>query len=86
MAGVAKWSCSAVYHAAARAGFSTLQQLSRADGLVLLEQKYVLIRRALARGEKLPVVPVAALPSKPASNPEVGNGALAAIRNRLGGR
>lgn len=52
MSGVARWSCSAVYHAAARAGFSTLQQLGRADGLALLEQKYVLIRRALARGEQ----------------------------------
>ena len=86
MAGVARWSCPAVYHAAARAGFSTLQQLGRSDGLALLEQKYVLIRRALARGEQLPVVPVAALPSKPNSNPEVGNDALAAIRNRIGGR
>ncbi|MCY1540311.1 Replication protein P [compost metagenome] len=86
MAGVARWSCPAVYHAAARAGFSTLQQLCRADGLVLLEQKYVLIRRALARGEQLPQVPVAALPSKPSSTPEVGNDALTAIRNRIGGR
>ena len=86
MAGVARWSCPAVYHAAARAGFSTLQQLGRSDGLALLEQKYVLIRRALARGEQLPAVPVAALPSKPSSTPEVGNDALAAIRNRIGGR
>jgi hypothetical protein len=75
-----------VYHAAARAGFSNLQQLSRDDGMKLLESKYSQIRREIAKGNSLPPVPVAALPQpSKAADPDLGNAALQAIRARLKG-
>lgn len=85
-AATATWSHAAVYHAAARAGFSNLQQLSRDDGMKLLESKYSQIRREIAKGNSLPPVPAAALPQpSKAADPEVGNAALQAIRARLKG-
>ncbi|WP_430293000.1 replication protein P [Pseudomonas sp. B1-22] len=85
MAGAARWSCPEVYHAAARAGFNTLQVLSRSDGLALLEEQYRKIRRDRARCVQLPPVPVAAIPAQPHRTPEVGKAALAELRAKMKG-
>ncbi|WP_425318442.1 replication protein P [Pseudomonas nitroreducens] len=85
MSGAARWSCPAVYHAAARAGFSNLQTLARADGMQLLEKHYRQIRCHLAKGGTIDPVPVAAIAAQPNRTPEVGNSALAALRSKLKG-
>lgn len=85
MAGTARWSCPEVYHAAARAGFNSLQLLGRADGMAQLEEHYRKIRRDKARGVQLPPVPVAAIPVQPQCTPEVGRAALDALRAKLKG-
>ncbi|MFG5864460.1 replication protein P [Metapseudomonas sp. CR1201] len=83
----ARWSHPAIYHAAVAAGFYTLQRLERSLGMKRFGEKYEEQCRRLGRGEELPPVPVAALPERAGpSTPEVGNAALAEIRNRLGGR
>ncbi|UCP00082.1 replication P family protein [Metapseudomonas lalkuanensis] len=86
-AGFARWSHPAIYHAAVASGFYTLSRLERSLGMKRFAEKYEDQCRRLARGEVLPPAPVAALPA-PAGprTPEVGNAALAEIRNRLGGR
>lgn len=86
MVETALWSHAAVYHAAARTGFSKLQLLSRELGMKALEMEYAKIRREIAKGNCLPPVPVASLP-KPSSeaDPELGNAALQAIRASLKG-
>ncbi|WP_236225359.1 replication protein P [Pseudomonas pseudonitroreducens] len=85
MAGEARWSHPAVYHAAARAGFRNLQALTRSDGLAALEEQYRRIRQQLVRGEELPPIPQAAITAQPHRTPEVGNAALAALRAKMKG-
>lgn len=82
----ASWSHAAVYHAAARTGFSTIQNLPRDLGLKALEQQYAKIRREIAKGNNLPPVPVAAIaaPRKEADI-ELGNAALSALRASMKG-
>lgn len=85
MAGEARWSSPAVYHAAARAGFSNLQRLGRSDGLAALEEQYRRIRQQLVLGEPLPPVPQAAITVQPHRTPEVGRAALAELRAKMKG-
>ncbi|MCJ1887404.1 replication P family protein [Pseudomonas sp. LA21] len=82
----ARWSHAAVYHAAARAGFSTIQNLSRDLGMKALEEQYAKIRREIAKGNNLPPVPTAALaaPRKEADI-DLGNATLAALRAKMKG-
>lgn len=82
----ADWTHAAVYHAAARTGFSTIQSLSRELGMKALEQQYAKIRREIAKGNTLPPVPVAALAApRKAADVALGNAALADLRTKIKG-
>lgn len=85
MAGAAKWSCPAVYWAAAGAGFSRLQALARKDGLAALEISYRQIIKKLARGEALGKVPEGEVTHQKARTQSVGIAALAQLRKQLKG-
>lgn len=82
----ARWKHAAIYHAAAQAGFSTLQQLPRADGLKLFGEKYLEQCRKLGRGEQLAPVPVAALPEPSKCTEAGGKAGLAMLRAALRGK
>lgn len=84
--GTADWSHAAVYHAAARTGFNTIQSLPRELGLKALEQQYAKIRREIAKGNTLPPVPVASLPApRKVADVALGNAALAGLRAKIKG-
>lgn len=84
--GGATWSHAAVYHAAARTGFSSIQNLPRDLGLKALEQQYAKIRREIAKGNTLPPVPVAALAApRKVADVALGNAALADLRAKIKG-
>ena len=85
MVGAAKWSCPAVYWAAAGAGFSRLQALARKDGLAALEISYRQIIKKLARGEALGKVPEGEVTHQKARTQSVGIAALAQLRKQLKG-
>ncbi|HBO4508557.1 TPA: replication P family protein [Pseudomonas aeruginosa] len=85
MVGAAKWSCPAVYWAAAGAGFSRLQALARKDGLAALEISYRQIIKKLARGEALGKVPEGEVAHQKARTQSVGIAALAQLRKQLKG-
>ena len=86
MNGRGKWLHPAIYHAAAAAGFLSLQSLPRDLGLARFEQKYLEQCRKIWRGEVLAQVPVAQLSAPGKSvTPEVGNKALAELRARRAG-
>lgn len=86
MEGRGKWFHPAIYHAAAAAGFLSLQTLPRELGIARFEQKYQDQCRKIWRGEEIPPVPVAqiAAPGKSCTE-EVGKKALAELRARCGG-
>lgn len=82
----ARWSHSAVYHAAARAGFSNIQNLPRDLGMKALEAEYSKIRREIARGNNLPPVPSAAIaPPRKKADIALGNATLANLRAKMKG-
>lgn len=82
----ARWSHAAVYHAAARTGFSKIQSLPRDLGLKALEEQYSKIRREIARGNNLPPIPMASLAApRKVSDVALGNAALAELRARMKG-
>lgn len=82
--GRGKWLHPAIYHAAAAAGFHSLQALARELGIARFEQKYLEQCRKIWRGEDLPSVPVAQLAAPGLrATPEVGNDAIAQLRARL---
>ncbi|HBP0279667.1 replication protein P [Pseudomonas aeruginosa] len=85
MVGAAKWSCPAVYWAAAGAGFSRLQALARKDGVAALEISYRQIIKKLARGEALGKVPEGEVTHQKARTQSVGIAALAQLRKQLKG-
>ncbi|HHM5672177.1 TPA: replication protein P [Pseudomonas aeruginosa] len=85
MVGAAKWSCPAVYWAAAGAGFTRLQALARKDGLAALEISYRQIIKKLARGEALGKVPEGEVTHQKARTQSVGIAALAQLRKQLKG-
>ena len=85
MVGAAKWSCPAVYWAAAGAGFSRLQALARKGGLAALEISYRQIIKKLARGEALGKVPEGEVTHQKARTQSVGIAALAQLRKQLKG-
>lgn len=85
MVGAAKWSCPAVYWAAAGAGFSRLQALARKDGLAALEISYRQIIKKLARGEALGKVPEGEVTHQKPRTQSVGIAALAQLRKQLKG-
>ncbi|MGG2838118.1 replication protein P [Pseudomonas aeruginosa] len=85
MVGAAKWSCPAVYWAAAGAGFSRLQALARKDGLAALEISYRQIIKKLARGEELGKVLEGEVTHQKARTQSVGIAALEQLRKQLKG-
>lgn len=79
------WSHPAVYHAACQAGLYELANLPERDSRQIFERAYSVTVRAVLAGEALPDIPKA-LPKRVAVvTPEVGRGALAALRKTLGG-
>ena len=86
MAGIARWSHDAVYHAAHETGFYNLNTLKYQDSSKLFGRNYAIAVRMVMAGEKLRAMPLA-LPEKvdARSTPEVGQYALEKIRNQLRG-
>lgn len=87
MAGQAKWSHDAVWHAAKECGFENLNRLATDLSSKLFERNYSIAVRRLVAGEPLQKMPLA-LPAEVAarSTPEVGRAALASLRARMAGR
>jgi hypothetical protein len=86
MAGITKWSHNAVYHAAVEAGFYNLNTLPMSASRKLFERNYAITVRMVMAGEQLKSMPLA-LPETVSARttPEVGQSALAKIRNQLRG-
>lgn len=86
MAGIAKWSHDAVYHAASESGLANLNTLPQDASRRLFERNYQITVRALIAGEPLRQMPLA-LPARAAAQrtPDIGNKALAELRARRGG-
>lgn len=86
MAGRAKWSHAAIYHAAIASGFYSLQRLDRELGFKRFDEKYKEQCRKIGQGIALEPVPIAELPAptKPRT-PEVATSQLAKIRELIGG-
>ena len=86
MAGVAKWSHDAVYHAATETGFYNLNTLKMSESQKLFARNYAIAVRMVMAGEKLKTMPLA-LPETVAarSTPEVGKSALESLRKKLKG-
>ena len=86
MAGITKWSHNAVYHAAVETGFYNLNTLPMAASRKLFERNYTIAVRMVMAGEPLKSMPLA-LPETVSARttPEVGQSALAKIRNQLRG-
>ena len=79
-----KWFHPAVYHATAAAGFMSLQSLGRELGMAKFERKYLEQCKLLWSGVVLNPIPVAELPAPGKTvTPDVGNTALAELRNQL---
>lgn len=87
MAGQAKWSHDAVWHAAKECGFENLNRLATDLSSKLFERNYSIAVRRLVAGEPLQKMPLA-LPAEvaPRSTPEVGRAALASLRARMKGQ
>lgn len=87
MAGQAKWSHDAVWHAAKECGFENLNRLATDLSSKLFERNYSIAVRRLVAGEPLQKMPLA-LPAEVAarSTPEVGRAALASLRARMAGQ
>ena len=86
MAGITKWSHNAVYHAAVETGFYNLNTLPMPTSRKLFERNYAIAVRMVMAGEPLKSMPLA-LPETVSARttPEVGQSALAKIRNQLRG-
>ena len=87
MAGITKWAHEVVYHAATETGFYNLNTLRTPDSRKLFGRNYAIACRMFMNGEPLKSMPLA-LPETVAASitPEVGNSALAKLREQLGGR
>lgn len=87
MAGIAKWTHDAIYHAACETGFYNLNTLKDKDSRKLFARNYAIAVRMVMGGEKLKTIPLA-LPEKveARSTPEVGKSALANLRKKLRGQ
>lgn len=82
----AKWTHAAVYHAAARTGFSKIQNLPRDLGLKALEEQYAKIRREIAKGNNLAPIPAAELAApRKEVDVDLGNATLAQLRASMKG-
>ncbi|WP_263147741.1 replication protein P [Pseudomonas sp. RIT-PI-AD] len=86
MAGVARWSHDAVYHAACESGYLNLNKLPLDASRKLFDRNYAIAVRLLVAGEKLKAMPLA-LPEQVDGRmtPEVGQAALAELRAKLRG-
>lgn len=84
MAGIAKWSHDAVYHAAHETGFYNLNTLNHKDSSKLFSRNYAIAVRMVMSGEKLRAMPLA-LPERVDARvtPEVGQSALEKIKMQL---
>ncbi|MCK8688463.1 Replication protein P, partial [Pseudomonas umsongensis] len=80
------WSHDAVWHTAKECGFESLNKLDTPLSLKLFERNYTITIRRLLAGLPLQAMPKA-LPARAAGRvtPEVGQGALAQMRAKLGG-
>lgn len=87
MAGITKWTHEVVYHAATETGFYNLNTLRTPDSRKLFGRNYAIACRMFMDGQPLKSMPLA-LPETVAGSitPEVGNSALAKLREQLGGR
>ena len=87
MAGRARWSHDAVWHAAKECGFENLNRLPADASTKLFERNYAIAVRRIVAGEPLQAMPLA-LPAEVAGcrTPAVGNSALAQMRARLAGK
>lgn len=84
MAGIAKWSCDVVYHAATETGFYNLNTLAMRDSRKLFERNYAIAVRDYLDGKPLKAMPLA-LPEKASvgRTQEVGRDALQKIREQM---
>jgi len=81
--GPLKWFHPAVYHATAAAGFMSLQSLNREQGMARFERKYLEQCKLLWSGVELNPIPAAELAAPGRMiTPEIGNTALAELRNQ----
>jgi hypothetical protein len=86
MMGHESWSHAAVYHAAIRCSLHSLRTASAETSRIKFAKAYASVRKAIARGEVLPPVPLA-LPAEPAGTrtPEKGRAAIAGLKAALCG-
>lgn len=85
MAGVAKWSCDVVYHAAKETGFYELNNMQADASRRLFERNYAIAVRDFLAGKPMASMPKA-LPATvvSVSTPDVGREALRALRAEMG--
>jgi hypothetical protein len=86
MAGIAKWSHAAVYHAAHETGFYNLNSLPMDVSRKLFDRNYAITVRMVIAGEPLKALPLA-LPEKVDARctPEVARSALEGLRKTVRG-